>query len=230
MLSTSRRVFAAGPQPWKTSPGLARDATFTNRTEPTRTIPRVVRWFLFSTPAKTDGQSIFDGRDTTWLGRHQSEEPPLRCSTSITLDACSFAKPRRSSECFLPRMIPEVFLEDGGAGYPWPESWGRNWYRKFRETRSSSSQKRSERGQEVLATPRVEYPWSEQMDRKMLRNVEKRGVQAARDGPSLPPCASKNGDAARIKTSCGLDSSPSGPTERVSPTRWPIEVPATRGG
>ena len=28
------------------------------------TIPRVVRWFLFSTPAKTDGQSIFDGRDT----------------------------------------------------------------------------------------------------------------------------------------------------------------------
>ena len=32
-----------------------------------------------------------------------------------------------------------------------PESWGRNWSRKVRETRSSSSQKRSERGQEVLA-------------------------------------------------------------------------------
>ena len=39
----------------------------------------------------------------------------MRCSTSITLDAWSFAKPRRSSECFLLRMIPEVFLEDGGA-------------------------------------------------------------------------------------------------------------------
>jgi len=33
------------------------------------------------------------------------------------------------------------------------KSWGRNWYRKVRETRSSSSQKRSERGQEVLAAP-----------------------------------------------------------------------------
>ena len=31
------------------------------------------------------------------------------------------------------------------------KSSGRNWYRKVRETRSSSSQKRSERGQEVLA-------------------------------------------------------------------------------
>ena len=30
-------------------------------------------------------------------------------------------------------------------------SWGRNWSRKVRETRSSSSQKRPERGQEVLA-------------------------------------------------------------------------------
>ena len=30
------------------------------------------------------------------------------------------------------------------AGYPWPESSGRNWSRKVRETRSSSSQKRSE--------------------------------------------------------------------------------------
>ncbi len=28
------------------------------------------------------------------------------------------------------------------------------------------------------------YPWPEQMARKMLRNVEKRGVQAARNGPS----------------------------------------------
>src|SRR5208282_2977712 len=31
-------------------------------------------------------------------------------------------------------------------GYPWPESWGRIWSRKVRETRSASSQKRSERG------------------------------------------------------------------------------------
>ena len=31
---------------------------------------------------------------------------------------------------------------------------------------------------------RAGSPWSEQMDRKMLRNVEKRGVQAARNGPS----------------------------------------------
>ena len=31
---------------------------------------------------------------------------------------------------------------------------------------------------------RAEYPWPEQMDRKMLRFVEKRGVQASRNGPS----------------------------------------------
>ena len=31
---------------------------------------------------------------------------------------------------------------------------------------------------------RAGYPWPEQMARKMLRNVEKRGVQAARNGPS----------------------------------------------
>ncbi len=34
---------------------------------------------------------------------------------------------------------------------------------------------------------RVGYPWPEQMARKMLRNVEKRGVHAARNGPSPPP-------------------------------------------
>src|SRR5271165_3265256 len=28
------------------------------------------------------------------------------------------------------------------------------------------------------------HPWTEQMSRKMLRNVEKRGVHAARNGPS----------------------------------------------
>src|SRR5208283_2912778 len=58
-----------------------------------------------------------------------------------------------------------------------PESWGRNWSRKVRETHSSSSQKRSERGEGVLAARRTGYPWPEQMSRKMLRNVEKRGVQ-----------------------------------------------------
>src|SRR5208282_5099110 len=35
------------------------------------------------------------------------------------------------------------------------------------------------------------HPWTEQMSRKMLRNVEKRRVQAARNGPSLPPCVTK---------------------------------------
>src|SRR5271157_1062428 len=48
----------------------------------------------------------------------------------------------------------------------------------------ASSQKRFERGQEVLAARGVGYPWPEQMARKMLRNVEKRGVHAARNGPS----------------------------------------------
>src|SRR5208283_3413210 len=50
--------------------------------------------------------------------------------------------------------------------------------------RSSSSQKLSERGQEVLAASAAGYSRSEQMDHKMSRNVEKRGVQAARNCPS----------------------------------------------
>jgi hypothetical protein len=40
------------------------------------------------------------------------------------------------------------------------------------------------RGSAVAAARRAGYPWTEQMARKMLRNVEKRGVQAARNGPS----------------------------------------------
>ena len=44
---------------------------------------------------------------------------------------------------------------------------------QVRETRSSSSLKRSERGQEVLAARPVGYPWPEQIARKMYRNVEK---------------------------------------------------------
>src|SRR5208337_2957715 len=39
-------------------------------------------------------------------------------------------------------------------------------------------------GSAALAARRAGYPWPEQMARKMLRNVEKRGVQAARNGPS----------------------------------------------
>src|SRR5208337_3354854 len=36
----------------------------------------------------------------------------------------------------------------------------------------------------VEAARRAGYPWTEQMSRKMSRNVEKRGVQAAGNGPS----------------------------------------------
>jgi hypothetical protein len=39
-------------------------------------------------------------------------------------------------------------------------------------------------GSTALAARRARYPSPEQMDRKMLRNVEKRGAQAARNGPS----------------------------------------------
>ena len=39
-------------------------------------------------------------------------------------------------------------------------------------------------GSAALAAHRAGYPWPEQMARKMLRNVEKRGVQAARNAPS----------------------------------------------
>ena len=39
-------------------------------------------------------------------------------------------------------------------------------------------------GSAVDAVRRAEYPWPKQMDRKMLRIVEKREVQAAGNGPS----------------------------------------------
>jgi len=39
-------------------------------------------------------------------------------------------------------------------------------------------------GSTVDVARRAGYPWPEQMARKMLRNVEKRGVHAARNGPS----------------------------------------------
>src|SRR5271157_1488796 len=40
------------------------------------------------------------------------------------------------------------------------------------------------RGPPPFAARRAGYPWTEQMDRKMLRNVEIRGVHAAENGPS----------------------------------------------
>src|SRR5271157_2600522 len=64
--------------------------------------------------------------------------------------------------------------------------------RKVRETRSSSSQKRSERGREVLTAHWVRYPFPEKLGPQMVeKKSEKRGVQAARNGPSLPPCVAK---------------------------------------
>ena len=42
-------------------------------------------------------------------------------------------------------------------------------------------------GSTVDVVRRAGYPWPEQMARKMLRNVEKRGVHTARNGPGPPP-------------------------------------------
>src|SRR5208337_684795 len=42
-------------------------------------------------------------------------------------------------------------------------------------------------GSTVDVARRAGYPWPEQMARKMLRNVEKRGVHTARNGPGPPP-------------------------------------------
>ena len=42
-------------------------------------------------------------------------------------------------------------------------------------------------GSAADAARRAGYPWTGQMTRKMLRNVEKRGVQSAVNGPSPPP-------------------------------------------
>ena len=48
------------------------------------------------------------------------------------------------------------------------KSWGRNWSRKVRETRSSSSQKRSERGREVLTARWVRYPFPEKLGPQLV--------------------------------------------------------------
>ena len=50
-------------------------------------------------------------------------------------------------------------------------------------------------GSAVEAVRRAGYPWTEQMSRKMLRNVEKRGVHAARNG-----AGSNFGSVADIRT------------------------------
>ncbi len=55
---------------------------------------------------------------------------------------------------------------------------------------SSSTTSVSHRGPPSM-TRRVGYPWPEQMSRKMYRNVEKRGVHTARNGPSPPSCVAK---------------------------------------
>ena len=51
---------------------------------------------------------------------------------------------------------------------------------------SSSTTSLNHRGPPSMSR-RVGYPWPEQMARKILRNVEKRGVHTARNGPSPPP-------------------------------------------
>ena len=51
-------------------------------------------------------------------------------------------------------------------------------------------------GSAVDAARRAGYPWTEQMARKMLRNVEKRGVQSAVNGPS-PPSTPAGGPVAK---------------------------------
>ena len=57
------------------------------------------------------------------------------------------------------------------AGYPLTEQMSRKLSRKVRETRSSRSRKRPERGQEVLAGRRVVYPWPEQRGCNLSRKV-----------------------------------------------------------
>src|SRR5271157_3355323 len=84
-----------------------------------------------------------------------------------------------------------TFWHQGTVGGPlrrWPEQMNRKMYRNVWETRSSRSQKRSERGQEVLAARPAGYPWPEQMDHKKYRKVEISGVPAA-DLPERFDCS-----------------------------------------
>src|SRR5271157_5331653 len=117
------------------------------------------------------------------------------------------------------------------AWYPWTEQMSRKLSRKVRETRSSRSRKRPERGQEVLAGRRVVYPWTEQMSRKMSRNVEKRGVQAARNGPSPSPTPA-GGPVAKPEVSMadrlGSRERAAGATHFVTPMSACIRSTSTR--
>jgi len=70
--------------------------------------------------------------------------------------------------------------EDGGGGQETSGDPARTSYRQrlFVEHYLGESS-----GFAIDAERRAGYPWTEQMSRKMLRNVEKRGVHAARNGP-----------------------------------------------
>ena len=77
-------------------------------------------------------------------------------------------------------------------GYPWPGQMARKMLRNVEKTRSSSSQKRSERGREVLTARWVRYPFPEKLGPQLVeKKSEKRGVQAVRNDPSLPPCVAQ---------------------------------------
>ncbi len=87
-----------------------------------------------------------------WAG----EKLVLTVSEGRFRDACFVARERTAARA----TDPFPTLAKGGPG----GGWGGD--------RESS-------GSTVGATPRARYPWTEQMARKMLRNVVKRGVQAA---------------------------------------------------
>ena len=66
-------------------------------------------------------------------------------------------------------------------------SWGRNWSRKVRETWSSSSRKRSEADSKCWQRVELDIHCLNRWTVNCLEMSRKRGVQAARNGPSLPP-------------------------------------------
>src|SRR5271157_539452 len=78
---------------------------------------------------------------------------------------------------------PPVGRAAGSETLPEPAS-PRSGLVQARETRSSSSQKRPERGREVLAARCAGYPWPEQMNRKMSGNVWKTRSSNRQDAPS----------------------------------------------
>ncbi len=63
---------------------------------------------------------------------------------------------------------------------------------------------------------RAGYPGTEQMSRKMLRNVEKRGVHTARNGPSPPPTPA-GGPVAKPEMSTADRLGPSEGSSRAGP-------------